>query len=60
MISLLLLFACATKVIKVGTVDIAEEKVCMIQLTDESFVEIESDLCASLREGDVVKVERKK
>ena len=56
----LLVFACATKVIEVGIVDMVDEKVCIVQLADESFVEIESALCASLREGDVVKVERKK
>ena len=60
MISLLLLFACAAKGIKVGIVDIAEEQVCTVQLADESFVEIESGLCASLKEGDVLRVERKK
>ena len=56
----LLFFACATKTISVGTVDIADKKICMVQLADETFVEVESNLCASLREGDVLQVERKK
>ena len=58
--SLLLIFACAVKTIKVGIVDIAEDQVCTVQLADESFVEIESGLCATLKEGDVLRVERKK
>lgn len=60
MISLLLLFACATKTVNVGTVDIADKKICVVQLADETFIEVESNLCASLREGDVLQVERKK
>ena len=56
----LLLFACATKTINVGTVDIAEDQVCIVQLADETYVEIESNLCAALHEGDVLVVERKK
>ena len=48
------------KTINVGTVDIAEDQVCIVQLADETFVEIESDLCASLQEGDIIQVERKK
>ena len=56
----LLLFACATKVINVGTVDIADEKVCVVQLSDETIIDVESNLCASLREGDIIQVERKK
>ena len=60
MISLLLLFACATKTIDVGIIDIAEEKVCVVQLIDETILEIESELCASLREGDTIMVIRKK
>tara|TARA_B100000900_G_C20278945_1_gene593230 strand:+ start:176 stop:358 length:183 start_codon:yes stop_codon:yes gene_type:complete len=57
MISLLLL-ACSAKVINVGMVDIAEEKICTVQLADESFVEVESELCASLQEGDILRVIR--
>ena len=60
MISLLLLFACATKVFNIGTVDISEDKICTVQLADETFVEVESNLCAFLQEGDVLRVERKK
>ena len=60
MISLLLLFACAAKTIKVGIVDITEEKVCVVQLVDETILEIESDLCASFREGDTITVIRNK
>ena len=56
----LLLFACATKKINVGMVDVTEERVCVVQLTNESFVTIESDICASLQEGDIILVERKK
>lgn len=56
----LLLFACVTKKINVGMVDVTEERVCVVQLADETFVEIESKLCASLQEGDILLVERKK
>ena len=56
----LLLFACSMKTIKVGTVDIVEDQVCIVQLADETYVELESDLCSGLREGDVLVVERKK
>ena len=59
MISLFLL-ACAPKVIDVITVDIAEENVCILQLSDETFVEIESNLCSNLKEGDILKVVRKR
>tara|TARA_B100001057_G_C22780342_1_gene923385 strand:- start:801 stop:950 length:150 start_codon:yes stop_codon:yes gene_type:complete len=48
------------KTIKVGTVDIVEEQVCIVQLADETYVEFEGDLCSDLREGDVLIVERKK
>tara|TARA_E500000178_G_C16612889_1_gene569817 strand:- start:217 stop:399 length:183 start_codon:yes stop_codon:yes gene_type:complete len=54
----LLLFSCAAKLVNVGMVDIAEEEVCVVQLVDGSFVELESRLCASLREGDLIKVVR--
>ena len=56
----LLLFACMTKKINVGTVDISENKICTVQLADETFVEVESNLCTFLQEGDIIKVERKK
>ena len=55
----LLLFACIPKTINIGTIDISEESICVVQLVDETFVEVESDLCASLKEGDVLKVLRK-
>ena len=55
----LLLFACATKIVDIGTVDISEQDVCVLQLSDETIVEIKSELCSNLREGDVIKVVRK-
>ena len=56
----LILFACMTKKINVGMVDVTEEIVCVVQLADETFVELESNLCASLQEGDIILVKRKK
>ena len=56
----LLLFACATKIVDIGTVDASEQDVCVLQLSDETIVEIKSDLCSNLREGDVIRVVRKK
>tara|TARA_B100000282_G_C31543175_1_gene403948 strand:+ start:105 stop:290 length:186 start_codon:yes stop_codon:yes gene_type:complete len=54
----LFLFACAAKTIDIGMVDVAEENVCVVQLSDETFAEVESSICASLKEGDVIKVLR--
>ena len=56
----LLLFACATKIVDIGTVDISEQDICVLQLSDETIVEIKSELCLNLREGDVIRVVRKK
>ena len=56
----LLLFACATKIVDIGTVDISEQDICVLQLSDETIVEIKSELCSNLREGDVIRVMRKK
>ena len=56
----LLLFACATKIVDIGTVDISEQEVCVLQLSDETIIEIKSELCSNLREGDVIRVVRKK
>ena len=56
----ILLFACAPKVIDIIAVDIAEENVCILQLSDETFVEIESNLCSNLKEGDILRVVRKR
>ena len=56
----LILFGCMTKKINVGMVDVTEEIVCVVQLADETFVELESNLCASLQEGDIILVKRKK
>ena len=56
----LIFFACATKVVEVGTVDITEQNVWVLQLSDETIVEIKSNLCLDLHEGDVLKVERKR
>ena len=55
-----LLFACSMKSIEIATVDAAENDVCVLQLKDEKIIHVESALCASLREGDVVKVIRTK
>ena len=54
----LFLFACAAKTINIGLVDIAEENVCVVQLANETFVELDSTICESLKEGDVIKVLR--
>ena len=56
----ILLFSCATKTVHVGTVDIAEQNVCVVQLSDETIIEIESDLCKDLNEGDIIKAVRKR
>ena len=56
----LLLFSCVAKTINVGIIDVQEEKVCTVQLVDETILEVESDLCASFREGDTIVVIRKK
>ena len=56
----LLLVACATKIVDVGTVDVTEQNICVLQLSDETIIEIESKLCSNLREGDVIRVLRKK
>ena len=57
---MLLFLACATKVVDVATVDVAEQTVCVLQLSDETIIEIQSELCSKLREGDVIRVVRKK
>ena len=54
----LFLFACIPKTISIGTIDRSEESICVVQLVDETFVEVESDLCASLKEGDIIEVVR--
>ena len=59
MISLLLL-ACATKIVDVATVDAAEKDVCVLQLDNETIIEIKSELCSNLNEGDVIRAVRKK
>jgi len=59
MISLLLI-SCAMKTTVIGTVDIAESKVCTVQLADDSIVELESKICTVLKEGDIIRVVRKK
>ena len=54
----ILLFACAPKHVTIGSVDIAEERVCVIQLVDGNIFEMESVICESLKEGDVIQVTR--
>lgn len=57
---ILLFLSCATKVVDVATVDVAEQNVCVLQLSDETIIEIKSELCSNLKEGDVLRVMRKK
>lgn len=59
MISLLLL-SCAMKTVPIGSVDVAEQSVCVIQLSDGSIIEIESNICNDLKEGDLIYVTRKR
>jgi len=59
MISLLLL-SCAMKTVSIGSVDVAEQRVCVIQLADGSIIEVESNICKDLKEGDMIYVMRKK
>lgn len=54
----LILFSCLTKTIDVGTVDLVEPKICTVQLPDESIIAIDSEICSSLKEGDVIQVVR--
>ena len=56
----LLLFSCAMKTIQIGSVDVAEERICVIQLSDGYIIEMESNMCKNLKEGDVIHVTRKK
>ena len=56
----ILLFSCATKTVNIGTVDISEQNVCVVQLSDETIIEVESDFCVALNEGDIIKVVRKR
>ena len=57
MLSLLLL-GCAARAINIGSVDVAEKKICVIQLVDGTIIELESQICKSLKEGDVIQVAR--
>ena len=41
-----------------GAVDVIDKKVCVIQLAEGETIEIESEICSRLREGDVIKVVR--
>ena len=59
MISVLFL-GCAVKHITIGSVDIAEERICVIQLVDGNIFEMDSVICESLKEGDVIQVSRKR
>ena len=54
----ILLFACAAKTIVVGSIDIADEKICVVQLLDDTILEIESELCKELKEGDIIQISR--
>lgn len=56
----LLFFACSTKTIHVGTIDVAEQRVCTVQLVDETIIELESKICNYLQEGDTIHVVRVK
>ena len=59
--SLILLFlSCAHKqYTHIGTVDVIEPTACIIQLDDETVVEVDVKLCALLREGDIITIKRK-
>jgi hypothetical protein len=54
------LFACAPKhpPIVIGIVDSKEDRVCVLQLADETVVYVDAPLCDKLAEGDVIKVTR--
>ena len=58
MISVVFLFACASRHIDVGVIDIVDPSVCVIQMADESILEITPSFCKNLREGDIIKVRR--
>ena len=41
---------------KVGVIDIIDHNVCSIQLTDETFILVNSSVCKGLEEGDAIEV----
>ena len=57
----LFLFGCSMKNYNdVAVIDIIDNNVCLVQLPDESMLEISGRFCTDLKEGDVIKVERVK
>jgi len=44
----------------VGVVDRKENKICEVILFNEDIIFVESKLCDSLKEGDVIKIQRKR
>ena len=44
--------------VDLGAVDLIEGKLCKIQLTTGEIVQLESDICHHLHEGDMLKVVR--
>ncbi len=61
MINILLFIACTTKHhINIGVVDIIDPAVCVIQMSDDHFVEVSPKFCINMKEGDIISIERKK
>ena len=60
MISLLLMLSCAAKTTIVGVVDVIDNGVCVIQLSDETTVIVDSELCKSFKEGDKIYTSRRR
>ena len=61
MLSLMLVLACtSTKHFEIGVVDVIDPMSCVVQLANEDIIHVNPLLCKSMKEGDVIKVERKK
>lgn len=61
MISLLLILSCAHKQhAMVGVIDMIEPTVCVVQLSDETIIEIHPRFCKDMKEGDAIAFWRKR
>ena len=44
---------------RIGVVDVTDAYICIIQLENGIFIEMESQFCVDLNEGDIIYTEKK-
>ena len=49
----------AKKYSRIGVVDVKDAYICIIQLESGVFIEMESQFCHGLHEGDIILIRRK-